>query len=62
MNAEIRLQQANFYQQQLRAEAASQRLASGGQDRIGSPNPTAHGPRIPRTLGALRRFVGNGAA
>ena len=62
MDAEIRLQQAQFHQQQLRAEAAAQHLARGRQDRFGSLYPTDHSPRIPRTLGALRRLVGNGTA
>lgn len=59
MDAEIRLHQVNDHQQQLRAEAAAQRLARGGHDRFGSPYPTA---RIPRTMGALRRLVGATAA
>ena len=59
MDADIRLQQIELHQQQLRNEAAAYRLARGSQDRFGSPNPT---PRIPRTIGALRRLVGAATA
>jgi hypothetical protein len=59
MDAEIRHQQVEFHQQQIRNEAAAERLARGNQDRFGSPYPTA---RIPRTLGALRRLVGAATA
>jgi hypothetical protein len=59
MHPEIRHQQVQFVQQQLRDEAAMERLARGGQDRFGSPYPTA---RIPRTIGAIRRLVGAAAA
>ncbi len=55
MDPETRRQIANFHQQDLRNAAASERLARGNQDRVGSPNPTA---RIPRTLGAWRRLIG----
>jgi hypothetical protein len=55
MDSEIRRQQVEFHQQQLRNEAAAERLARGGQDRFGSPNSTA---RLPRTIGAWRRLVG----
>ena len=58
MNTDIRRMQVNFHQQQLRDQAAAQRLARGGQDRVGSA-PSA---RIPRTIGALRRLVGTAAA
>jgi hypothetical protein len=59
MDTDIRRMQVDVYQQRLRNEAAAQRLAGGGQDRVGSAFPTA---RIPRTIGALRRLVGTGAA
>jgi hypothetical protein len=59
MDTEIRRQQVEFHHQQLRDEAAAERIARGGQDRFGSPYPTA---RIPRTIGALRRLVGTAAA
>lgn len=55
MDAEIRRQQVEFHQQQLRNEAAAERLARGGQDRFGSPYPT---PRVQRTIGAWRRLIG----
>ena len=54
MDAEIRFQAVAFHQQQLRNEALAERLARGNQDRAGSPYAT---PRIPRTIGALRRLV-----
>ena len=54
MNAEIRHQQVEFHQQQLRNEAAAERLARGGQDRFSASNTTG---RLPRTLGAWRRLV-----
>jgi hypothetical protein len=56
MDAEIRLQQAQSHQQQLRDEAAAYRLARGGQSPFGPTNPAT---RIPRTIGALRRLVGS---
>jgi hypothetical protein len=59
MDTDIRRMQVDFHQQQLRDEAATQRLARGGQDRASSSYPTA---RIPRTIGALRRLVGTAAA
>ncbi len=59
MDIDSRRLQVDFYQQQLRDEAAANRIARGRQDRIGAPYPTA---RIPRTLGALRRLVGAAAA
>ena len=59
MDAEIRHQQIQFHQQQLRDEAAAQRLARGSQDRLGSPYPA---PRVPRPIGALRRLVGAATA
>jgi hypothetical protein len=59
VDTDIRRIQVDFYQQQLRDEAAANRIARGGQDRSGSPYPTA---RIPRTLGTLRRLVGAAAA
>lgn len=59
MDTDIRRMQVDFHQQQLRDEAAAQRLARGGQDRVGSNYPTA---RIPRTIGALRRLVGTAPA
>jgi hypothetical protein len=59
MDAQIRHQQVEFHQQQLRNEAAAERLARGNQDRFSSPVPTA---RVPRTLGALRRLVGTSFA
>jgi hypothetical protein len=55
MDSEIRRQQVEFHQQQLRNEAAAERLARGAQDRFGWPNGTA---RLPRTIGAWRRLVG----
>lgn len=55
MDAEIRRQQVEFHQQQLRNEAAAERLARGGQDRFSAPHPTV---RIPRTRGAWRRLIG----
>jgi hypothetical protein len=54
MNDEIRRQQVEFHQQQLRNEAAAERLARGDQDRFSSSNATG---RLPRTLGAWRRLV-----
>ncbi len=59
MDTQIRRMQVDAYQQQLRDEAAAERLARSGQDRVGSANPSA---RIPRTIGALRRLVGTAAA
>ena len=59
MDAEIRYHQIQFHQQQLRNEAATYRLARGSQDRLGSAYPA---PRIPRTIGALRRLVGAATA
>lgn len=59
MDTDIRRMQVDFYQENLRAEAAAHRLARGAQDRSGSSYPTA---RIPRTLGALRRLVGTSYA
>jgi hypothetical protein len=59
MDSDIRLQQINFHQQQLRAEAAAERLARGRQDRHPSPYPTTH---LPRTIRVLRRLVGGSAA
>ena len=59
MDADIRLQQISLHQQQLRNEAAANRLARGSQDRFGAPYPA---PRIPRTIGALRRLVGSASA
>jgi hypothetical protein len=59
MDAEIRRQQVEFYQQHLRDVAATERLARANQDRIGSAFATA---RVPRTIGALRRLVGAATA
>ncbi|HYU49903.1 MAG TPA: hypothetical protein VEO91_08265 [Candidatus Limnocylindria bacterium] len=56
MDAQIRLQQAQAHQQQLRDEAAAYRLARGGQHPFRPSNPAT---RIPRTIGALRRLVGS---
>jgi hypothetical protein len=55
MHAQFRLEEANAHQQQLRDEAAAYRLARG-QNTFRSTNPAT---RIPRTIGALRRFVGS---
>lgn len=59
MDTDIRRMQVEFHQQQLRNEAAAERLARAGHDRFGSLEPTA---RIPRTIGALRRLIGTAAA
>ena len=59
MDPETRRQLVDIHQQDLRNEATAQRLARGGQDRFGSTYPTA---RIPRTLGAWRRFIGAAGA
>jgi hypothetical protein len=56
MDAEIRFQQATAHQQQLRDEAASYRLARGGQTSFRLSSPVT---RIPRTIVALRRLVGS---
>jgi len=56
MDAEIRFQQATAHQQQLRDEAATYRLARGGQTSFRLSNPAT---RIPRTIVALRRRVGS---
>jgi hypothetical protein len=56
MDAAIRFQQASARQQQLRDEAAAYRLARGGQSTF---HPASPATRIPRTIGALRRFVGS---
>ena len=56
MYAEIRLQQAQAHQQQLRDEATAYRLARGAQKRFDSSKTTE---RFPRTIGALRRLVGS---
>ena len=55
MDAEIRRQQVEFHQQQLRNEAAAERFARGNQDRFRSPIATG---RLPRTIGVWRRLVG----
>lgn len=59
MDPETRRQLVDIHQQDLRNEAAANRLARGNQDRFGSPYPTA---RIPRTLGAWRRLIGAAGA
>ena len=59
MDFEMRRHQVASHQQQLRNEAAAERLARGNQDRFGAPYPTA---RIPRTMGVLRRLIGTAAA
>jgi hypothetical protein len=59
MDTDIRRMQVEFHQQQLRNEAAAERLARGAQNGFGSQEPTA---RIPRTIGALRRLIGTAAA
>jgi hypothetical protein len=59
MDTDIRRMQAEFHQQQLRNEAAAERLARGVQHGFGSQEPTS---RIPRTIGALRRLIGTAAA
>jgi hypothetical protein len=60
MDTEIRRLQVDFHQQQLRNEAADNRLARGNQDRAGSPHPSV---RFPRTIpAAWRRLVGGTAA
>jgi hypothetical protein len=59
MDPETRRQLVDIHLQELRSEATAQRLARGGQDRFGSPYPTA---RIPRTLGAWRRLIGAAGA
>ena len=55
MDPETRRIIIDSHQQQLRSEAAAQRLARGGQDRVGSAPPTA---KVGRTLGAWRRLIG----
>ena len=59
MDSENRFQQVTFHQQQLRNEAAAERLARGNQDRFRSPSPAL---RIPKTLGVWRRLVGSTSA
>lgn len=59
MDYETRRQLVDIHLQELRSEAAAQRLARGNQDRIASQQPTA---RIPRTLGAWRRLIGAAGA
>jgi hypothetical protein len=59
MDTDIRRMHVEFHQQQLRNEAATERLARASRDRFGSQEPTA---RIPRTIGALRRLIGTAAA
>jgi hypothetical protein len=56
MYAEIRLQQAQAHQQQLRDEATAYRLTRGAQKRFDASQTTV---RFPRTFGALRRLVGS---
>lgn len=56
MDAEIRFEHAQAHQQQLRDEAATNRLARSLLRPLGPANA---GPRIPRTIGALRRLVGS---
>lgn len=55
MDPETRRLLVDIHLQELRNEAAAQRLARGNQDRFGSPYPTA---RNQRTLGAWRRLIG----
>ena len=59
MDTQGRLQVIESHHQQLRNEAAAERLARGRQDRFGSPHAT---PRVPRTIAALRRLVGTSFA
>jgi len=59
MDTDIRRMQVEFHQQQLRNEAAAERLARGAQNGFGSHEPTA---RIPRTIRALRRLIGTATA
>jgi len=58
MDAQNRLQIVNTYQQQLRDEAAAERLTRGGRSAFGPLHPEAW---FPRTIGALRRLVGSAA-
>ena len=55
MDPETRRIVVESHQQDLRNEAAAQRLARGAQDRLGSPHPTA---KVGRTIGAWRRLIG----
>ncbi len=55
MDPETRRIIIDSHQQELRNEAAAQRLARGAQDRLGSPHPTA---KVARTIGAWRRLIG----
>ena len=59
MDPETRRQLVDIHLQELRSEAAAQRLARGGQDRFGSPNPTA---KTTRTMGVWRRLIGAASA
>lgn len=59
MDSEMRRYQVESHQQQLRNEAAAERLARGNKDRVGPVQPTT---RLPRTIGALRRLIGTAAA
>jgi hypothetical protein len=59
MDTDIRRMQVEFHQQQLRNEAATERLARAAQNGFVSQERTA---RIPRTIGALRRLIGTAGA
>ena len=59
MDTDIRRLQVEFHQQQLRNDAAAERLADGARNGLGSQVPTS---RIPRTIGALRRLIGTAGA
>ena len=56
MDAQTRLQIVNTYQQQLRDDAVVERLARGSRSAL---RPSDPGTWFPRTIGALRRFVGS---
>ena len=56
MDTRISFQHVKAYQQQLRDEAAADRLSRGNQYPVRPTNPVA---RIPRTIGALRQLVGS---
>lgn len=54
MDTELRRYQVESHQQALRAEAANERLARGGQDRTAAAVSTVHGPnRISALLHAI---------
>jgi len=59
MDAQTRLQIVNTYQQQLRDDAVVEHLARAGRAGRAALRPSDPGAWFPRTIGALRRFVGS---